>query len=126
MLAYLIALNRGVHDWKKLEEYWKAAGPSFEGLGAKRLAVYTPLTALEVMGPLEGAVVIEFPDLATAKGWYESPAYRKARQIRENGWPMQNYSLSTAVSFPPKTGCRTLSGSLEPAPRTIWTSSRFV
>ncbi|PWE78219.1 hypothetical protein XF30_17155 [Bradyrhizobium sp. SUTN9-2] len=83
MPAYMIALNRGVHDWKKLDEYWKAAGPSFEGLGAKRLAIYTPLTALEVMGPLEGVVEIEFPDLDTAKRWYESPAYQKAKQIRD-------------------------------------------
>jgi hypothetical protein len=66
MPADMIALNRGGHDWKK-QEYW-AACPSFKGLGAKRLAIYTPLAALEVMGPLEGAVVIEFPDLATAKG----------------------------------------------------------
>ncbi len=82
MPAYMIALNRGLHDRKKLEEYWKAAGPTFEGFGAKRLAIYTPLTPLELIMPLEGAVVIEFPDLATAKGWYESSAYRKARQHR--------------------------------------------
>lgn len=82
MPAYMIALNRGVRDRRKLEEYWKAAGPTFEGLGAKLLAIYTPFTPKELMVPLEGAVVIEFPDLATAKGWYESPAYEKARQLR--------------------------------------------
>jgi uncharacterized protein (DUF1330 family) len=27
--------------------------------------------------------VIEFPDVATAKGWYESPAYQKAKQLRD-------------------------------------------
>ena len=32
MPAYMIALNRGVHDRKKLEEYWKAAGPTFESV----------------------------------------------------------------------------------------------
>src|SRR6478736_3578793 len=75
MPAYMIALNRTLRDRRKLEEYWKAAGPTFEGLGAKRLAIYTPLVLLEMMGPLDGAVVIEFPDLETAKRWYESPAY---------------------------------------------------
>jgi uncharacterized protein (DUF1330 family) len=83
MPAYMIALNRGVHDRKRLEDYWKAASPTFEGLGAKMLAIYTPLTPMELMGPLEGAVVIEFPDVATAKGWYESPAYQKAKQHRD-------------------------------------------
>ena len=83
MPAYMIALNRGVHDRQRLEEYWKAAGPTFEGLGAKRLAIYTSLAPMELMGPLEGAVVIEFPDMETAKSWYESPGYKKARQLRD-------------------------------------------
>jgi len=57
--------------------------PRFKALGAKPLAVYTPLTLLENLGhPLEGAVLIEFPDLATAKSWHESEAYQKVKQIR--------------------------------------------
>ena len=80
MPAYVIGLNRAVHDRQKLEEFWKAAAPTFEGLGAKRLAIYTPLIPLELMGPLEAAFVYEFPDVATAKRWYESPAYQKAKQ----------------------------------------------
>jgi uncharacterized protein (DUF1330 family) len=82
MPAYMIALNRSVHSREKLVEYWTAAPATFEGLGIKVLASYTPLTPLELKGPLEGAVVIEFPDVATAKRWYESPAYQKAMQLR--------------------------------------------
>ena len=86
MPAYVIGLNRGVHDRQKLEEFWRAAAPTFEGFGAKRLAIYTPLTALELMGPLEAAFVYEFPDVATAKRWYESPAYQEAKQpVRDGG-----------------------------------------
>ncbi|MCA1813255.1 MAG: DUF1330 domain-containing protein [Halobacteriales archaeon] len=39
--------------------------------------------------PLEGSwapkrfVVIEFPDRAAAKRWFDSPAYRKAREARK-------------------------------------------
>lgn len=73
MPDYMIALNRALYDRRKLEEYWKAAGTTFEGLGAKRLAIYIPLILVEMMGPLDGAVVIEFPDLETAKGWYRVP-----------------------------------------------------
>jgi uncharacterized protein (DUF1330 family) len=83
MPAYMIALNRSVHDRQKLEAYWKAAGPTFEGRGAKFLSIYTPLAPLELMGPLEGVVLIEFPDVAAAKAWYESPAYQKAKQHRD-------------------------------------------
>ena len=78
----MIALNRGVHDRQKLEDYWKAAGPTFEGRGAKFLSIYTPLTPLESVGRLEGVVLIEFPDVAAAKAWYESPAHQRARQHR--------------------------------------------
>ncbi|PWT85227.1 MAG: DUF1330 domain-containing protein [Proteobacteria bacterium] len=78
----MIALNRSVHDRENLEAYWKAAGPTFEGRGAKSLSIYTAVAPLELLGPLEGVVLIEFPDVAAAKAWYESPAYQKARQHR--------------------------------------------
>jgi uncharacterized protein (DUF1330 family) len=83
MPAYMIALNRTVHDRQKLEAYWKAAAPTFEGRGAKFLSVYTPLVPPELMGSLEGVVLIEFPDVAAAKAWYESPAYQQAKQHRD-------------------------------------------
>ena len=83
MPAYMIALNRRVHELQKLEAYWKAAGPTFEGRGSKPLSSYTPVTPLELMGPLEGVVLIEFPDVAAAKAWYESPAYQTAKQHRD-------------------------------------------
>jgi uncharacterized protein (DUF1330 family) len=82
MPAYMIALNRGVHDRQKLEDYWKEAGPTFADRGAKFLSVYTPVTRLESVERLEGVVLIEFPDVAAAKAWYESPAYQRARQHR--------------------------------------------
>jgi uncharacterized protein (DUF1330 family) len=85
MPAYVIGLNRAVRDRQKLEAFWKAAAPTFEGLGAKRLAIYTPLTPLVLLGPLEAAFVYEFPDVGTAKRWYESPAYQKARQLVSDG-----------------------------------------
>lgn len=66
MPAYMIALNRTLRDRRKLEEYGQAAGPTFESLGAKRLAICTPLILLEMMGPLDSAVVFEFPDVETA------------------------------------------------------------
>ena len=55
MPAYMIALNRSVHDLQKLEAYWKAAGPTFEGRDAKPLSSYTQVTPLEMMGPLEAS-----------------------------------------------------------------------
>ena len=100
MPAYMIALNRTLRDRKRLEEYWKAAGPTFEGLGAKRLAIYTPLTLLEMMGPLDGAVVIEFPDVETARSWYESPAYQKAKQHRSGAADVELFIIDGGMVAP--------------------------
>jgi len=100
MPAYMIALNRGVHDRQKLEDYWKVAGPTFEGLGTKRLAIYTPFVPLELMGPLEGAVVIEFPDIETARSWYESPGYQKARQLRDGAVDVELFIIDGGLVLP--------------------------
>jgi uncharacterized protein (DUF1330 family) len=82
MPAYVIALTRSVYDLQKLEAYWRASGPTLAGRSAKALSVYAPFAALEAMGPLEGIVLIEFPDMAAARAWYESPAYQEAKQHR--------------------------------------------
>jgi uncharacterized protein (DUF1330 family) len=55
--------------------YWKAAGPTFEGRGARFLSIYTQLAPLELTGSLEGVLLIEF--------WYESPAYQEAKRHRD-------------------------------------------
>jgi uncharacterized protein (DUF1330 family) len=82
MPAYMIALNRRTHDRQRLEAYWEAAGATLEGHGAKPLSFYAPVTAPELIGTLDGVVLIEFPDVAAAKAWYESQAYQKARRLR--------------------------------------------
>ena len=100
MAAYFIALCRSVHDRRALEDYWSASPPpTFQGFGAKHLAIYTPLTLLENLGhPLEGAVLIEFPDLATAKSWYESPAYQSAKKIRAGATDAEVFFIDGGVT----------------------------
>jgi uncharacterized protein (DUF1330 family) len=106
MPAYMIALNRTVHDRQKLEAYWKAAAPTFEGRGAKFLSVYTPLAPLELMGSLEGVVLIEFPDVAAAKAWYESPAYQQAKQHRDGAADTEFFIIDGGL-VPLEDRCRT-------------------
>ncbi len=97
MPAYMIALNRSVSDRAGLEAYWKAAPPTFEGRGAKFLSVYTPLTPLELMSSLEGVVLIEFPDVAAAKAWYDSPGYQEARQHRKGAADTEFFIIDGGV-----------------------------
>jgi uncharacterized protein (DUF1330 family) len=82
MPAYVIATTKGVNDRRGLEEYWSRAGVTFEGTGAKRLAIYTPFKLLEGKGPIEGVTLIEFPDMESASRWYESAAYQAVKQYR--------------------------------------------
>jgi uncharacterized protein (DUF1330 family) len=82
MPAYLISICRDVSDRARLEQYWAHARPTFEGFDAKLLAVYTRFRPLEVRGPVEGVVMIEFPSMETATRWYESPGYQEVRKYR--------------------------------------------
>jgi len=83
MAAYLVSICRSVSDWEGLEAYWANVAPSFEGLGAKPLAAYTPFEQLEGSGSNLGMVIFEFPSMEIAKRWYESPAYRAVKQFRQ-------------------------------------------
>lgn len=83
MPAYLIATVRHVRDRKGLEEYWSRVGPTFEGTSAKPMAVYTQFRKLEGVGPVEGLVLVEFPDMKTAQQWYDSAGYQMAKSYRE-------------------------------------------
>ena len=80
MPAYVFATVKSVKDRRGMEEYWSRAGATFEGYGAKHLAVYTPFKLLEGKGPVEAIVAIEFPDMEAARRWYESPAYQAVKQ----------------------------------------------
>ena len=50
----------------------------------KVLAAYGTSETLEGAAA-EGVVLLQFPDMATAKAWYESPAYQAAREHRLRG-----------------------------------------
>ena len=64
--------------------YSKEVRPTFEGHGAKFLAVYGKHEDLEGAAT-EGTVIVEFPSTADAKAWYDGPDYRKVREHRFKG-----------------------------------------
>jgi uncharacterized protein (DUF1330 family) len=82
MPAYIIA-DIDVTDAPKYERY-KALSP-----GAVAAAGGRFIARGGAVAPLEGGwsssrlVIIEFPDLAAAKRFYDSPLYREARAARE-------------------------------------------
>jgi len=84
MPAYAIFIRDSTRDPKELETYSKVAPATLSGHPATVRVAYGRHEVLE--GPaIEGAVVLEFPTLEAAKAWYDSAAYREAREHRFKG-----------------------------------------
>ena len=82
MPAYVI-IETDIHDPEQYERY-KAASPAAVAAGDGRfLARGGELAVLEGDWDPPRIVVLEFPDLETAKRWYESPGYQEAKQLRD-------------------------------------------
>ena len=84
MPAYVIFIKNSTTDAEELKTYGQKAAGAGAGHPIKPLAFYGPLEVLEG-DPAEGVVLIEFPDKAAAKAWYDSPAYQDAKQHRLKG-----------------------------------------
>ncbi len=84
MPAYIIFTREKTLSQPEMDVYNGLAGGTLAGHPAKVLAFYGEQEILE--GPAhEGAVVLEFPTLADAKAWYDSPAYQEAAHHRHTG-----------------------------------------
>ncbi len=82
--AYIVFTREKTLDQAELELYWKKVPPTLEGHPMKVLSGYGPHEVLEGDGT-EGIVIAEFPSMEAAKAWYNSPAYREAREHRFKG-----------------------------------------
>ena len=84
MTAYFVMIREETTDAAALAEYGPRASLAAQHHPLKPLALYGVLDQLEG-DPVEGAVIIEFPDLAAARAWYDSPAYQAAVKFRHAG-----------------------------------------
>jgi uncharacterized protein (DUF1330 family) len=84
MSAYLIFQRDKTLDEHELATYFKDVEATLAGHEVKILAFYGSHEDLEGAAT-EGTVIAEFPSVATAKAWYDSPPYRKVREHRFKG-----------------------------------------
>ena len=84
MAAYAIFIREATRNPVEMQAYASKAGASLAGHPVKVLAAYGKQETLEG-APTEGVVILEFPNMAAAKAWYDSPAYREAREHRFKG-----------------------------------------
>ena len=84
MAAYIVFVRDRTTDPSELETYSKKAPASIPGHALTPLAFYGRQEALEGP-PVEGVMILAFPSYDEAKAWYDSPAYREAREHRFRG-----------------------------------------
>ena len=81
MPAYVI-VETDISDPEQYERYREAAPPSIEAHGGRYLVRGGELAVFEGDWSPSRVVVLEFPDLETAKHWYASEQYGEARELR--------------------------------------------
>lgn len=84
MTAYAIFIRERTTDAAALADYGALARPSMAGHPLTPLVAYGAMEVLEG-DPAEGVVLLAFPTMEAARGWYDSPAYQAAREHRLNG-----------------------------------------
>lgn len=81
MSAYLVA-NVDVHDAGAYEAYRSRTGAIVERHRGRFIVRGGTIHPLEGEPPAPRLVIIEFPDLAAAKGFYDSPEYQEIIPLR--------------------------------------------
>ena len=81
MAAYII-VDVDVKDAHAFEPYKQPTAASVAQYGGRFIVRTSEYEVLEGKWHPKRVVVLEFPNLQTAKRWYESPEYRKVLPIR--------------------------------------------
>lgn len=84
MSVYFVMIREQTIDPAALAEYGPRASLAVQGHPLKPLAAYGTLDHLEG-DEVEAAVILEFPDMAAARAWYDSPSYQSALKYRHAG-----------------------------------------
>lgn len=82
MSAYFVMIREKTTDPASLAEYGPRAALAAQGHPLKPLAAYGALDQVEGDG-VEAAVILEFPDMAAARAWYDSPSYHGQKQLNK-------------------------------------------
>ena len=84
MSAYLIVRLK-ITDEDKIAKYREITPPILEKYKGKFIARDSNVTTLEGKKESRRVVIIEFPSMVEAKGFYHSTEYQEAIKLRESG-----------------------------------------
>jgi uncharacterized protein (DUF1330 family) len=81
MTAYVMAHVHATNFGPEIVDYLRNVDATMQPFGGRFVVHGGPVDAVE--GDLSGdLIIIEFPDLDAARGWYNSPAYLEIRHLR--------------------------------------------
>ncbi|MBV8625590.1 MAG: DUF1330 domain-containing protein [Herbaspirillum sp.] len=84
MSAYVVFIREKTTNPDEFAQYAQKAAAARTGHDITRIAFYGQMDVLE--GPqAEGVAILRFPDMDAARAWYNSPAYKEAREHRFKG-----------------------------------------
>lgn len=83
MSAYVV-VTIDIHDPETYERYKAQAPGSIGAYGGRYLTRGGAVEVLEGDWPRRRFVILEFPDMETAKKWHASPEYAKAKAMRQS------------------------------------------
>ncbi|MCS5489534.1 DUF1330 domain-containing protein [Algoriphagus limi] len=84
MPAYVI-VQVDIFDNEKYDEYKKLTPDTVKAHGGKFVLRGSPVEVLEGEWDHNRLVMLEFPDKESARNWYYSKEYQKAKEIRSSG-----------------------------------------
>ena len=87
MVAYVVVQVK-VKNSEKLADYAKAAGDTIAAHGGKFSVRAAVLETMTGKADFDRFVLIEFPDVDTARGWYQSPEYQELIPKRDEAADM--------------------------------------
>ena len=81
MSAYVVFIRDEMKDQAAYDRYLQLAVPTLAPFGGEILVANGAHEALEG-ADFDGSVVLRFPDMASAKAWYDSTEYGQFKAIR--------------------------------------------
>lgn len=81
MAGYAIFIRDEMLNQAEYDRYLQLGVPTLAPFGGEILVANGAHEALEGVD-FDGAVVLRFPDMASAKAWYTSPEYAQFKNIR--------------------------------------------
>lgn len=82
MSAYCLFENLEITDFAQLEAYKARVAPLVERFGGRYVVLGGNARPVEGDWTPAYLVMIEFPDLARANQWYDSPEYGEVKRLR--------------------------------------------